>query len=415
MKQEICDFQPNIILHKIILTLIVFIFTFSNISAQGKLQTGADQVSSYLPYLKSKKIACVVNQTSRIGNTHLVDTLVNSGVKVMKIFAPEHGFRGSSEAGAKIGDSIDSKSGLPIISLYGKKYKPSATDLLEINTIVFDIQDVGVRFYTYISTLHYIMQACVDNNIELIVLDRPNPNRHYVDGPVLDTAFKSFVGMHPVPIVYGLTIGEYALMINGEGWLSNNKKCKLKVIKLMNYDFKRSCDLPVKPSPNLPNQLSVLLYPSLCLFEGTDVSVGRGTDLPFQQIGAPWFTEKEYSFIPKAILGVSNTPPFMNKLCYGVDLSKTEIKDLVNSPKLDLKYIIDFYENSLLKDKFFNSFFDKLAGNNQLRKDIINHIPENEIREKWNDKLTEYHLTREKYTIYDKVSSRNTPNEWKKK
>ena len=287
-----------------------------SVLSYSQIKVAAERTNSYIPLLKQQKIAVVGNQSSRIGNTHLVDSLITLGIDIAKVFSPEHGFRGIADAGAKIEDGIDVKTGIPIVSLYGKNKKPYAEQLAGIDILLFDIQDVGARFYTYISTLHYVMEAAAENNIKLIVLDRPNPNGHYVDGPIREKGFKSFVGMHPIPIVHGMTIGEYAQMINGENWIST--KCDLSVIKMENYTHDMSYDLPIKPSPNLPNARSVNLYPSLCLFEGTTVSIGRGTSYPFQHFGAPYL-ESSYSFTPKSGEG-SKSPKHENKECFGTDL-----------------------------------------------------------------------------------------------
>ena len=308
------------------------------------------------------------------------------------MFAPEHGFRGIKDAGESIKDNIDEKTGIPIISLYGKNKKPSKEQLKNIDVILFDIQDVGVRFYTYLSTLHYVMEAAAENQITVIVLDRPNPNNHYIDGPVLDTSFRSFVGLHPVPIVYSMTIGEYAKMINGENWIK--KKCDLKVIPIKNYSRKKRYSLPVKPSPNLPNHKSINLYPSLCLFEGTDISVGRGTKYPFQHYGAPYL-QSNYSFIPKSGEG-SKYPKHENKKCFGNDL---RLKDIhLNS--LNLQWLINAYNECPNQEKFFNNFFDKLAGTNKLREDIISGKKQRFIKDSWKKDIIEFKKIRKKYLIY---------------
>ncbi len=363
------------------------------------IKTGADQTDLYLPLLKGKKIALVVNPTSLIYKTHLVDSLLHSGIKIKCVFAPEHGFRGDAEAGGIVANTIDEKTKLPIISLYGKNQKPTADNLKGVDYVVFDIQDVGARFYTYISTLEYVMDACAENNIKLIVLDRPNPNGFYVDGPVLDKKFQSFVGRQSVPVVYGLTIGEYAKMLNGEGWLDSKKKCLLTVIPCYNYNHNSFYDLPVKPSPNLPNMNAIYLYPSLCFFEGTVVSVGRGTGKPFQIIGLPDSTIKGYSFTPVKIPHVAENPPYENIKCYGMDLSKNAF-GVKTTKQLELKWLIGFYNNSSDKSKFFNSFFDKLAGNDTLRKQIEANVSETDIRNSWQADLDKYKTIRKKYLLY---------------
>ena len=355
--------------------------------------TGAERVNKYLSLITNKQVAVVGNQTSMINNLHLVDSLISHKINIVKVFSPEHGFRGNEDAGAYIKDDIDSKTKLPIISLYGKNKKPSNDDLEDVDIILFDIQDVGVRFYTYISTLHYVMEAAAENNIELIVLDRPNPNGHYIDGPVREENYKSFVGMHPVPIVYGMTIGEYAKMINGEKWIS--QKCNLKVIKLIGYSHDSHYDLPIKPSPNLPNSRSINLYPSLCLFEGTNISVGRGTNFPFQHFGAPYL-KSNYNFIPKSGKG-SKFPKHENKRCYGSDLRFQE--NYMNN--INLVWLINCYNECPNKEDFFNSFFDKLAGNEKLRKQIYEGKETSEIINSWQKDLNKFKKIRAKYLMYD--------------
>jgi uncharacterized protein YbbC (DUF1343 family) len=344
----------------------------------------------------------VVNQTSIINRqsaapTHIVDSLTALGITIKTIFAPEHGFRGEASAGDKIANSRDPKTGISIISLYGKNYKPTPAQFDSLDVVVFDIQDVGVRFYTYISTLHYVMEACAETGKSLIVLDRPNPNGHYIDGPVLDPKFKSFVGMHPIPIVHGLTVGELARMINGEGWLGAGKTAKLTVVPVKNYTHQTPYDLPVPPSPNLPNRQAVLLYPSLCLFEGTVVSVGRGTDRQFQVVGSPNPRNGPYQFTPVDKPGAVN-PPNEGQLCYGLDLSRIDAE----KQRFTLKYIIDFYNRAVEKDKFIlgTNFIDKLYGSDQLRLQLKTNVPENRIRASWQPALEAYKLNREKYVLY---------------
>lgn len=363
------------------------------------IHTGAQQTEDYIKLLKSQSIAIVGNPTSVIFNKqqkaiHLVDTLLSHGITIKKVFAPEHGFRGSADAGEIVKDGVDLKTGLPIISLYGKNKKPTPQMLEGIDIVVFDIQDVGARFYTYISTLHYVMEACAEANIPVIILDRPNPNGHYVDGPILDMQYKSFVGMHPIPIVHGMTIGEYAKMINGENWLSNNIKCDLKIIKLKNYTHQTPYSLPIKPSPNLPNDIAINLYPSLCLFEGTRVSVGRGTDMPFQVFGSPEFLQKKFYFTPKPNFGAHN-PKFNTKKCFGRDLRKNSKQKMLN-----FTYIIEAYESIEEKATFFNSFFTKLAGNKLLQEQIQSGVTIQEIRASWKKDLDAYKMMRKKYLLY---------------
>ena len=365
---------------------------------------GANQISEYENLLKDKRIGIIANHTSVIfkknsNYTHLVDSLINLNYNIKKIFAPEHGFRGTEPNGANINDEIDIKTGLKIISLHGKNRNYGViddNDLEDIDILIFDIQDVGVRFYTHISTLHYVMQASAENNIPLIVLDRPNPNGHYVDGPVLEIKNKSFVGMHEVPIIYGLTIGEYAKMINEEGWLNDKVKSKLHVVELKNYDRQSEYDLPIIPSPNLPNKKSINLYPSLCLFEGTNISVGRGTNLQFQIYGSPFLNKEknDFQFNPTKNSG-SKYPKHENKLCYGKNLSLTERLNEFN-----LEFILKAYKDSSNKSEFFNNYFIKLAGVDDLKNQIISGYSQQEIKESWQKKLEKYKLMRKKYLIY---------------
>lgn len=364
----------------------------------GRLVIGAERMHLYLDDLRNKQVGLVVNQTSRVGDAHLVDVLIGEGIRVHQIYAPEHGFRGTADAGEKVVTAKDPETGIDIISLYGANKKPSAEMLSDIDILVFDIQDVGARFYTYISTLHYVMEAAAENGIPLIVLDRPNPNGNYVDGPVLDTTYRSFVGMHPVPVVHGMTIGEYARMINGEQWLERGLQCGLKVVPCLNYDHSMQYILPVKPSPNLPNALSIALYPSLCFFEGTTFSVGRGTDLQFQIIGHPQHPKTPFSFVPQSGPG-AKYPKHENELCFGHDLSKTyPVRD-----RLDLSYLIQMYKVSEENDfQFFNDngFFEKLAGTSSLRKMIEAGYSEEEIRYSWQEDLETFRNVRKKYLLY---------------
>ena len=363
-------------------------------------------------YFYAGNVAVVANQTSLVGNIHLVDTLLSQGVRVTKIFCPEHGFRGTVAAGAKVSDSKDPQTGLPIISLYGKNKKPTPEQMKDLDAVVFDLQDVGCRFYTYLSTLHYVMEACAERGIPLIVLDRPNPNGHYIDGPVLDTArFRSFVGMHPVPIVYGMTIGEYACMINGEHWLSGGKECNLTVVTMQGYRRDSvGYELPVPPSPNLRNAHAIALYPSLCLFEGTSVSVGRGTDWPFEVVGTPHPSRVEWNATytladGQKVLLFSFTPKG-GKLCYGFDLREIQVPS-----KFDLSYLIMMYNVVANRNLFFlgNNFFEKLAGTGELRKQIMEGISEEEIRATWQPALQQFKTVRSQYLIYPDVPSSRTP------
>jgi uncharacterized protein YbbC (DUF1343 family) len=357
--------------------------------------TGADNFKEYLPLLKDKKVGIVTNQTGILSNkTHLVDFLIEQKVDLKKIYAPEHGFRGTADAGEHVVDGKDSKTGLPIVSLYGDNKKPKAEQLAGIDVMIFDIQDVGARFYTYISSLHYVMEACAENNIQLIVLDRPNPNGSIVDGPILEKEFTSFVGMHPIPILHGMTIGEYAKMINGEKWLKDGIQCKLNVIPCQNYKREMTYSLLIKPSPNLPNDQAINLYASLCLFEGTNVSVGRGTETQFQIYGSPFLPKSSFSFTPIPNFGAKE-PVYKNQLCYG--------EDLTSSPKvtkLELKWLLKAYNTTADKSKFFNAFFTKLAGTKKLQQQIESGISEIEIRKSWEKGLKEFNEMRKKYLIY---------------
>lgn len=365
------------------------------------IKTGADNFQAYLPILKDKKAGIVTNQTGILSNkTHLVDFLIDKKINIQKIYAPEHGFRGTADAGELIKDGKDTKTGLPIVSLYGNNKKPKPDQLTGIDIMIFDLQDVGARFYTYISSLHYVMEACVENNIQLVVLDRPNPNGGIVDGPILEKEFSSFVGMHQIPILHGMTIGEYAKMINGEKWLhpstSSGKEiqCKLTVIPCLNYNKNMQYDLLVKPSPNLPNSQAINLYASLCLFEGTNVSVGRGTESQFQVYGSPYLKNNNFSFTPKPNFGAKD-PMHNGKVCYGEDLTKIE-----KVTQLELKWLIKAYQNTDDKTKFFNDFFTKLAGTKKLQHQIENGVTETEIRKSWEKGLEDFKKIRQKYLIY---------------
>ena len=368
-----------------------------------KIKTGAEKINVYLPLLKGKNIAIVANQTSVIEKrekkkenrvfTHVVDSLLSLNIKIKKVFAPEHGFRGKADAGEIIKDGFDAKTGLQIVSLYGKNKKPSTIQLKGIDAVVFDIQDVGTRFYTYISSLHYVMEACAEMEIPVIILDRPNPNAHYVDGPVLESAHSSFVGMHKVPVVYGMTIGEYGKMINGEKWLKNGIQCDLTVIPLENYIHQTKYSLPIKPSPNLPNDKSINLYPSLCFFEGTNVSAGRGTAMQFQIYGSPFLEKSTFSFTPQANEG-AKYPKYKNKRCFGEDLRTAR-----NENKLNLSYLIKAYQQNTTKE-FFNAFFTKLAGTEKLQKQLEKEVSEKEIRASWEKDLEAFKEVRNKYLIY---------------
>lgn len=365
-------------------------------NSQNKaVETGASQIPLVVSKLQGKRVAMMVNQTSIIGKTHVVDSLKALGIDIKKIFAVEHGFRGTADAGEIVKNSTDTKTNIPIVSLYGNNKKPTPESLADVDLILFDIQDVGTRFYTYISSLHYLMEACAENKKSLIILDRPNPNGSYVDGPMLQKEFKSFVGMHPIPVVHGMTIGEYAQMINGEGWLEGKKKCALEIIKLKNWNHSDFYSLPVRPSPNLPNDQAIALYPSTCFFEGTALSVGRGTYHPFEWIGHPDLKGYTFQFTPISIEGMSKQPPLENKLCYGLDLSKVQPKK-----RIDLSYLLELYKAFPDKEKFFLKYFNTLAGSAKLREQIIAGLSEEEIRASWQNDLKGFSIVRAKYLLY---------------
>lgn len=406
--------QINIDKKHLFLIAMLLCFALSGTAQKGhrshpmipvKIIPGADRTTLYVDYLRGKNIGMVVNQTSVIGAqlTPSVDSLLKLGVHISKIFGPEHGFRGDASNGANVSDATDAKTGLPVISLYGNKhYKPTPDDLKGIDLMIFDIQDVGARFYTYISTLHYVMEACAENNVELMILDRPNPNGFYVDGPVLDTACRSFVGMHPIPVVHGMTIAEYAQMINGEGWLKNHVKCKLKIIKVANYTHNSYYTLPVNPSPNLNTAKSILLYPSVCLFEGTTLSLGRGTYSPFLQIGHPLLKGVyDYSFTPVSIPGMSEDPPQKGELCYGIDLKNYNTNIFKTTGQLNLAWLLELYKAFPDKQHFFIAYFTKLAGTPQLQKQIEAGETEKQIRAGWQPGLEKFKRMRSKYLLYN--------------
>ena len=378
-----------------LILLICICFSFSSCAQKStKIKVGAQQTELYLSLLKGKNIAIVANQTSVINNTHIVDSLLSLNIPVKKVFSPEHGFRGKADAGAHVDDGIDSKTGLPILSLHGKSKKPSSEQLKGIDVIIFDIQDVGVRFYTYISTLHYVMEAAAENKIPVIVFDRPNPNGHYIDGPVLEMEHSSFVGKHPVPVVYGMTIGEYGQMINGEKWLKNGVQCDLTVIPLKNYNHNSTYSLPIRPSPNLPNDKSINLYPSLGFFEGTTINAGRGTNTQFQMYGAPFFKGTAFNYTPKANEG-AKYPKHKNKLCYGTDLRQYK-----HLNRLDLSFLIDAYKRTPKSEQFFGKTFTIHAGTKKLQQQLENGISEEKIRQSWQNDLEKFKKTRTNYLIY---------------
>ncbi len=388
---------------------VVFVVGLSfGYPASAGIKTGAEQTEKYLPLLKGKRIAVVANPTSIIGKTSLIDSLKVLKIDVVKIFGPEHGFRGTASAGAVVADSVDAKTGIKEISLYGKKSKPSKADLADVDLVIFDIQDVGARFYTYINLLARVMESCAENNKELIILDRPNPNGYCVDGPILDMKLKSGIGMFPIPITHGMTMGELAQMYNGEGWLANKTKCRIKIISVANYSHDQEYVLPVAPSPNLNTQQSILLYPSLCLFEGTIISQGRGTHFPFTVLGNPDLKGKySFSFTPESIKGMSETPLHQNKACYGLDLRKYDTNEFRKTGQINLKWLIEMYQAYPFKEKFFDfkqsnqmGNFDKLAGVATLKQQIIAGKSEKQIRESWEPGLSDFKKIRKKYLLY---------------
>lgn len=372
----------------ILLVIIIF-------ETKTQILPASYQLEEYLPLLKNKKVALAVNHTALISKTHLIDTLKNKGIDIRIIFTPEHGLRGKADAGESVNSSIDTKTNISIVSLYGKQKKPSKEHLKNIDIVIFDMQDVGVRFYTYISTLHYLMESCAENQKQLIVLDRPNPNGHCIDGWIKDEKVNSFVAMHPIPVVHGLTVGELALMINGEKWLKNNLQTNLKVIKIKNYNHSNFYSLPIKPSPNLPNDLSIQLYASLCLFEGTNISVGRGTLFPFQVWGGIDKNLGDFTFIPKSIEGMSKKPMHENQICYGENLQNIDFKS-----QFTLQYLLKAYQKTNNKKQFFNNFFDTLVGSDTLRKQIESGMNEKQIRKTWQKNLKIYKKLRKKYLLY---------------
>lgn len=375
-------------------------YTMPRLVPYETITSGAARTESYFPLLKGRSVAVVTNQTGLVGGRHLVDVLLEAGIGVVKIFTPEHGFRGDQDAGAWVENMRDPQTGLPVISLYGKHKKPKEADLDGVSAILFDLQDVGVRFYTYISTLTYVMEAAAAQDIPVIVLDRPNPNGFYIDGPALEPAHRSFVGLHPVPVVYGMTIGEYALMVNGEGWLENGLKCNLTVITLKGYDRSMMFQLPVRPSPNLPDWQSVYLYPSLCFFEGTIVSVGRGTPTPFRIYGHPDLPKDKFSFTPVSTPGAALKPLYMNTLCGGVDLTDFAGQYAHHKPGLQLQWLIDTFQLLSGRHKYFNNYFDTLAGTAKLRGQIASGVPTESIRQSWQPDLERFKKIRAKYLLY---------------
>lgn len=362
---------------------------------EARVQLGIHQLDKVVAATAGKRVGLLVNHTSALGNVHLVDLLAALKVDVRKVFAPEHGFRGNADAGELITDSKDAKTGIPIVSLYGNNKKPTAAQLADVDVVIFDIQDVGTRFFTYISSLHYMMEACAENKKKVMILDRPNPNGHYVDGPVLKPELKSFVGMHPIPIVHGLTVGELAQMINGERWLAGGLTCDLEIIRMLFYTHTMPYAPPIKPSPNLPTPHSILLYPTTCLFEGTALSVGRGTQTPFEVIGHPSLRQLTFSFTPVSIPGMAKQPPFQDQACFGWDFRQSKPEK-----HIAVQWLIDAYQAYSDKDKFFIPYFDKLAGTPQLKEQIRIGLTEQQIRESWKKDLDSYLAMRQKYLLY---------------
>ena len=372
------------------------------------IKTGAEQTGKYLPLLKGKRVAIMANQTSVIGKTHLVDSLKALGVNIVKVFGPEHGFRGNASAGTRVADETDPSSGIPVISLYGAKNKPTKEDMADVDILIYDLQDVGCRFYTNINALSRLMEACYENGKEMLILDRPNPNGYLIDGPILDMKYKSGIGMFPIPMSHGLTVGEFAKMANGEGWLEDKVKCKIKIIPVANYNHNMPYVLPVKPSPNLNTQQSILLYPSTCMFEGVYVNHGRGTLFPFTVLGSPELKDKyEFSYTPTGIKGMAETPLFMDQACYGLDLRNYDTEQLRKSKKINLQWIMELYKAHPYKEKFFDSRLSKemgtierLIGSGLFRQQIIDGKTEKEIRASWEPGLSNYKKMRKKYLLY---------------
>ncbi|MCW8313146.1 exo-beta-N-acetylmuramidase NamZ family protein [Sphingobacterium thalpophilum] len=389
-------------------TALICLFFLIAQSAISQITPGADRIPEYIDYLKGKRIGMVVNPTSRIGNKLSVDSLLSLGVNIIKVFGPEHGFRGDVGAGVKVKDDVDSKTGIKVVSLYGRTNKPTKKMLEDVDLMIFDIQDIGVRYFTYIGTMHRVMEACAENGKELLILDRPNPNGYFIDGPILDMKYQSGIGMHPVPITHGMTVGEYAQMINGEGWLANGIKCNIKIIPVANYSHDMEYIPPVHMSPNINTYQAVLLYPSTCLFEGTVLSEGRGTKFPFTVIGAPHFKGiYDFSFTPQSIANMSATPIHLGKVCFGLDLRNVDLKKVRSDKKINLSWLIETYRNFPNKEIFFDNkqskeivIFDKLAGGQLLEEQIISGMNEDDIRKSWKPGLDRYKLMREKYLLY---------------
>ncbi len=373
------------------------------------IRTGAEQTEKYLPLLKGKRIAIMANPTTIIGNTHLVDSLKSLGINIVKVFGPEHGFRGNASAGEEVGDEVDKKTGIPIISLYGRKNKPSKEDMADVDILIYDLQDVGCRFYTNINALSRLMDACYENGKEMLILDRPNPNGYLIDGPILDIKYRSGIGMFPIPMSHGLTVGEFAQMANGEGWLTNKVKCNITIIPVANYNHDMNYVLPVAPSPNLNTHQAIMLYPSTCMFEGVYLNHGRGTYYPFTVLGSPELKGiYDFSYTPTGIKGMAETPLFMNQVCYGLDLRNYDLEQLKEAKQINLKWIMELYKAHPYKEKFFNSSLsnqmgtiEKLIGSGQFRQQIIDGASEATIRASWEPGLSQYKEMRKKYLLYN--------------
>lgn len=391
-----------------VLVCTLAVSTQAQSTKSTQIITGAEQLDQYLPYLAGKRVAILANKTTIIGKTHLVDSLKRLGVNIVKVFGPEHGFRGNASAGVKVADEVDPGTGIPIISLYGKKNKPTPEDMADVDIMIYDLQDVGVRFYTNINALSRLMEACAESDKELLILDRPNPNAYLIDGPILDMKFKSGIGMFPLPMSHGLTVAEFAQMANGEGWLTNGVKCKLKIIRVANYDHEMMYTLPVSPSPNLNTQQAVMLYPSTCLFEGTYLNHGRGTMFPFTVLGSPELKGMyEFSYTPTSIKGMAETPLFMNQVCYGLDLRTYDVNILREKKQVNIQWMMELYKNHPYKEKFFDSklsremgTIERLVGVADFRQQIIDGKSEAEIRASWEPGLSQYKEMRKKYLLY---------------
>jgi len=388
--------------------LFLFLSILSISFAQPAIKTGAEQTEKYLQLLKDKRVAIMANQTSIIGSSHLVDSLSKLGVTIVKVFGPEHGFRGNASAGVQVADESDPVTGIPVISLYGKKNKPSKDDMADVDILIYDLQDVGVRFYTNINALARLMEACAENGKEMLLLDRPNPNGYLIDGPVLDMKYKSGIGMFPIPMAHGLTVGEFALMANGEGWLKDKLKCKITIIPVANYNHDMPYTLPLKPSPNLNTQQAILLYPSTCMFEGVYLNHGRGTYFPFTVLGSPELKGLyPFSYTPTGIKGMAETPLFMDQVCYGIDLRNYDVNQLRKTRQINLQWIMELYKAHPHKEKFFDSklsnqmgTIEKLIGSGEFRQQIIDGKSEKEIRASWEPGLSQYKEMRKKYLLY---------------